>query len=77
MIDKITQDQYQELLDAYDERRPSDIVKTFADITGIDVMCYTGYMFFDAAGNYLGDDNWNTISEILKNAYIEVVEDGK
>ena len=77
MVDKITEDQYQELLDAYEERRTSNLVKTFADITGIDVKCYTGYMFFDAAGNYLGDDNWNTIKEILKEAGIEVVEDGK
>ena len=74
MIDKITEDQYQELLDAYDERRTSDIVKTFADITGIVVKPYTGYQFFDAAENYLGDDNWNSIAEILRDAGIEVTD---
>lgn len=77
MVDKITEDQYQELLDAYDERRTSGIVKTFEDLTGIVVKPYTGYQFFDAAGNYLGDDNWNDIREILREAGIEVVEDGK
>ena len=76
MVDKITEDQYQELLDAYDERRTSGIVKTFEDLTGIVVKPYTGYQFFDAAGNYLGDDNWNDIREILREAGIEVVEDG-
>lgn len=76
MVDKISQDQYQELLDAYDERIPSGIVKTFEDLTGIVVMPYTGYQFFDSAGNYLGDDNWNDIQEILKEAGIEVTEDG-
>lgn len=76
MVDKITEDQYQELLDAYDERRTGNIVKTFEDLTGIVVKPYTGYQFFDAAGNYLGDDNWNTISEVLKEAGIEVTEDG-
>ena len=76
MVDKITEDQYQELLDAYDERRPEGIVKAFDKLTGIVVKPYTGYQFFDTAGNYLGDDNWNDIREILKEAGIEVVEDG-
>ena len=77
MLDKITEDDYQNLIDAYDERNPSQIVKVFANLTGIIVKPYTGYQFFDAAENYLGDDNFNTIDEILKEARIEVVEDGK
>ncbi len=76
MADKITQDQYQELLDAYDERGTSSIVKTFEELTGIVVKPYVGYQFYDAAGNYLGDDNWNDIADILREAGIEVEEDG-
>jgi hypothetical protein len=77
MVDKITEEQYQELMDSYGERIPSEIVKTFDKLTGIVVKPYTSYQFFDAAGNYLGDDNWDSIAEILENAEIEVVEDGK
>ena len=77
MEDKITEEQYQELLDVYDERNQNAIVRTFEELTGIVVKPYTGYQFFDAAGNYLGDDNWNDIREILKEAGIEVTEDGK
>ncbi len=77
MEDKITEEQYQELLDVYDERNQNAIVRTFEELTGIVVKQYTGYQFFDAAGNYLGDDNWNDIREILKEAGIEVTEDGK
>lgn len=76
MVDKISEDQYQELVDVYDERIPDNIVRTFEKLTGIVVKPYTGYQFFDAEGNYLGDDNWNDIREILKEAGIEVTEDG-
>lgn len=76
MVDKITDDQYTDLIGAYDDRNPDNIVSTFADITGIVVKPYIGYQFFDSAGNYLGDDNWNDIDEILKEAGIEVTEDG-
>ncbi len=75
MVDKITEDEYQELLDAVEERRPELIIETFEKLTGIVVKPYTGYQFFDAAGNYLGDDNWNDIDEILKEAEIEVIPD--
>ena len=77
MVDKITEEQYQDLLDAYERRMPSDIIKTFVDLTWIVVKPYTGYQFFDAAGNYLGDDSFHTIREILREAGIEVEEDGK
>ena len=74
MADKITQEQYQELQDVICENRPSDIVRTFEELTGIVVKPYTAYQFFDAAGNFLGDDNDYTIREILQAAEIEVEE---
>lgn len=73
MPDEITEDQYQELLDVIDERRTDDIIRTFANLTGIVVKPYTGYQFYDAAGNYLGDLEYNDVREILKEAGIEVV----
>ena len=74
MPDKISEDQYQKLLDVIDERRTDVIVKTFEDITGIVVKPYTAYYFFDVAGNYLGDLEYNDVREILKAAGIEVKE---
>ena len=72
---KITEDQYQELLDVMTELRPADVVRTFENITGIVVKPYTGYQFFDVADNYLGDYGIDTIMQILNNAGIEVVHE--
>ena len=80
MANKITQDQYQELLDAYEEMTGWDRhegIIIFEKLTGIEVKPYTGYQFYDAAGNYLGDDQWDNVDDILRKAEIEVVEDGK
>ena len=72
---KITEDQYQELLDVMTDLRPAEIVRTFENITGIVVKPYTGYQFFDVADNYLGDNGPDSIMDILKNAGIEVVNE--
>ena len=72
MVEKITEDQYQELLDVIDERRPDAIVRTFEKVTGIVVKPYTAYQFYDAGGDYLGDLNWDDVSDILKAARIKV-----
>lgn len=70
---KITEDQYQELLNTIAECHPADIVRVFEDIAGIVVKPYTGYQFFDVADNYLGDNGPDSIMQILQNAGIEVV----
>ena len=75
IFDKITSDEYQELQDALDWGTTHNIVRTFADITGIEVKPYTGYQFF-AGGDYVGDLEHDDLDQILKNAYIEVVDDG-
>ena len=76
MVDKITKDQYEELLDAGEELNwnQSNAIKTFEGF-GIEVKPYTGYQFYDAVGNFLGDDNYDSIDDILRKAEIEVVED--
>ena len=78
MVDKITEEQYQELLDASEELswNQSNAIKIFESF-GIEVKPCVCYQFYDAAGNYLGDDNWDGIDDILRKAEIEVVEDGK
>lgn len=78
MANKITEDQYQELIGAMEDLSwwESNAIKIFASF-GITVKPYTGYQFYDAAGNYLGDDGSEDIDDILRRAEIEVVEDGK
>ena len=78
MANKITEDEYQELLDASEELSwwQSNAIRTFKCF-GIEVKPYTGYQFYDSAGNFLGDDSYDSIDDILRRAEIEVVEDGK
>ena len=78
MANKITEDQYQELLDASEELSwwQSNAIKTFEGF-GIEVKPYTGYQFYDSTGNFLGDDSYDSIDDILRRAEFEVVEDGK
>lgn len=76
MKDKISEDAYQDLLDAIDYGSPNDIVKAFGDI-GIFVKPYTAYQFYDCeGGNFIGDLNWDDVDDILRRAEIEVVFDG-
>lgn len=43
--------------------------------TGIVARPYTGYSYYDAAENYLGDSNDIDLDELLQAAYIEVKDD--
>lgn len=74
MPDKITWDQYQELMDVIDGRNAKEVVKTFEKLTGIEVRPYTAYQFFDAGGTYLGDSEYDTLRAILLDAGIEVTD---
>lgn len=40
--------------------------------TGIQAKPYTGYAYYDAAGNYVGDSNEFDLDDLLKSAYVEV-----
>ena len=50
--------------------------KLIEDYAGIIAKPYTGYSYFDEAGNYLGDYADSTTMGLLKAAYVEVVDDG-
>lgn len=76
MPDKITQEQFEELVETRDCFGPERYVKTMELATGIIVRPYTGYQYFNPGGEFLGDSEWNSLSEILEEAGIEVVEDG-
>lgn len=74
MADKITHEQFEDLRRA---TSTSEFHKMLARYTGIDAIPYTAYQYFDGAGNYVGDSNDSGLLDLLKSAYIEVVDDGK
>jgi hypothetical protein len=49
--------------------------KKLEELTGIKAMPYTGYSYYDAAGDYIGDSADSGLSDLLKAAYIEVKDD--
>lgn len=75
MLDKITNEQLENLYDAdfYDKNEFHALLKEYA---GIEARRYTGYQYYDAAGDYLGDSENTTIMGLLKHANIEVVDGG-
>jgi hypothetical protein len=49
--------------------------KKLEEITGITAMSYTGYLYQDVYGNYVGDSGESSLSDLLSAAYIEVIDD--
>ena len=72
---KITKQQYKELEFAYsfDEKRFAEKLEEY---TGITRKAYTSYDYY-CGGDYVGGSENHTLADILRNAYVEVVEDGK
>ena len=75
MTDKITLSQFDELLEAL-YINPDKFVELMQEYTGITVMPYVAYQFFDSEDNYIGDTEHYSLSDILKNVCIEVVANG-
>ena len=75
MDNTITIDQYEQLDDAkaFDIDEYHELLEEY---TGIVARPYTGYSYYDAAGDYIGDSSCDTVQDLLKCAYIEVVDDG-
>lgn len=74
MMTRITRSQLEELEDArfislevYHEK--------LEEIAGITAVPYTGYQYFDAGENYIGDDADSDLADLLKCAYIEVIDE--
>lgn len=71
MNDKITREQLEELeyegsIDITEYHR---LLKAYA---GIEAKSYTGFSYYDAAGNYVGDSADSSTMDLLRAAYIEV-----
>lgn len=75
MADTITKEQLEELEEAQFFDR-DEYHKLLKDYTGIIAKPYTGYSYYDTAGNYIGDSNCNDVQDLLNCAYVEVVDNG-
>lgn len=75
MEEKITESQYDELMEVINTN-PKKFIELLEEYTGITAKQYTAYQFFYPTGDYIGDYGVSSLSEILEEAEIEVVEDG-
>lgn len=71
MTKKITLEQFQELEEVrhYDKYEYHRLLAEYADIAATP---YTGFAYYDSAGNYLGDSSDCDLVDLLDAAYIEV-----
>lgn len=75
MVDKITKSQYEDIEDAFICDSIVGFHRVLEKHTGISAIPYTSYQYFNG-DDYVGDSNDFDLLDVLKNAYIEVVEDG-
>lgn len=71
---KITKQQYDELVDAY-EFDEQEFIEKLEEYTGITRRSYTAYDYYSGCDNYIGNSEDFDLDDILRKAYVEVVED--
>ena len=71
---KISKKQYEELCESKCWDGKEDFHEILEQYTGIEARAYTGYQYYDNAGNYLGDSNNSSVRDLLSSAYIEIEE---
>lgn len=73
MANYITKAQYDELAElesfGFDRKGWNKKLKEYTGIVG---RPYTAYVYYDAAGNYIGDSNEDDLDSLLKEANVEV-----
>lgn len=72
MEKKISREKYEELEDICFSYGRADFNKQLEKYTGIKAVSYTAFMYFDSAGNYIGDSGDSSLDDLLRSAYIEV-----
>jgi hypothetical protein len=72
-MQQITKEQLEDLEDTRQYGRRIDFHRLLEETTGIRAESYTAFQYYDAAGNFIGDSDNYTLSDLLENAYIEVV----
>lgn len=75
MADTITYQQFRELKEAYECLDDQQFVEKLEEYTGIIRKPYTAYIYYDAAGNYVGCSEDDSLIDILGNAYIEISDE--
>lgn len=68
----ITKAQYEELEDINMCCGEEEFNKLLEEYAGIEARPYTSYSYYDAAGDYIGDNNENDLDDLLRAAYVEV-----
>lgn len=69
---RITAEQYEELVEAYDFDE-QQFVEKLEEYTGITRKPYTAHNYFDCNGNYIGCSEGFSLDMLLENAYVKVV----
>ena len=72
MAEKITKAQFEQLEEAQSILSTSEYHEVLQELTGIEARPYTGYAYYDIAGNYVGDSADCDLYDLLKAAYVEV-----
>ncbi len=75
MSGQITRKQLEQIEDARMCCDVEEYNKVLEEITGITAAPFTAYSYYDSDLNYLGDTENNTLEEIMKAAYIEVIDE--
>lgn len=75
MNDSITKEQLEELEYAKVLDR-NEFHKLLEEYAGITAESYIAFSYYDDCGNYLGDSNDCDVADLLKAAYVEVIDNG-
>ena len=77
MFKTITEEQVEEIEDAYfcsDKAGAYALLKKYA---GIEARPYTAYQFYDEADNCIGDSDNDSFRDLLYNAGFKVIKEGE
>lgn len=69
-----TNEQLREILESYSLGNLDDFHTALKKYAGIEARPYTAYLYYDADGDFIGDDN-TSLEELLGAAYLEVNND--
>lgn len=75
MTEKITRKQLEQIEDARLCCGTDEYHKALEEMAGITARPYTAYIYYDSAGNYIGDSENDDTAGLLKSAYIEVIDE--
>ena len=66
MVDKISKEQFEELCESESWDSREEFHKLLEQTTGIVATPYTGYIYYDGNGNYVGDRDFGIFAQYLR-----------